>query len=386
MTILSMNVINNEIYWDANATTPCFNEPSNVVSNFDYWGNPSSLHKLGRISTNLLEESRLEIEKYFKKQAFKAIFTSSATEANGIVLNTAKEKLTEDNKGEIWISANEHSSIINWVPFLTSKKLPIRMIPVDKNGIIDFEYISKHLHRKPSIFFLQGANSETGVIQPIKQVSEICNLNGIWLHCDAVQLPGKSNMDYLEWDVDTMVFSSHKIYADKGTGLLLTKRKLHPFYYGGNQESGIRPGTENLKSIISFKKSWDWIHSTEIQAKVLNVEKLRNSFEKQLKQIFKEKLHIFGETSDRITNTSNIAFAGVDNQHLFSQLDQNNLYVSIGSACNSGTWEPSKILLNMGVDHNIAKSAIRVSFLLTASQSEVDAGLAIIEKVLFMKN
>lgn len=347
------------IYLDHNATT--FYSPS--VRKFvqeqmvDLWANPSSEHALGSALGDEIKLIRAEIAEFLDCSSKGLIFTSGATESINTVLSP--DNLRSLGVKNIISSKMEHHATLDRLKYLEKHGFKVHFLNNDENGNLDLFQLDRLLASgSKSLVSLLFANNETGVINPIRKISEIVRKNGQLINIDGVQALGKINFSLDDLDVDFMSFSGHKIGAFKGIGLLYSAdiKSLSPLFHGGGQERGYRPGTLNYPGIKSLQlalrdlKSWD-------------LEKMRG-----LKSFLETKLEedikgmIVCKSSERLPNTSSIFFEGRNNRELLNQLSRNQIYVSTGSACSSGSFEPSHVIRALGKSNKFANSCLRISF------------------------
>ncbi len=345
------------IYFDHNATTPIDERVLDVMLPFlrDFYGNPSSLYRMGRVVKSSIETAREQVANLVNTQATQIIFTSGGTEANNLALKSVPTKAC------IAVSEVEHPSIIEPA---TKNKLENNssFIPVDKNGKVLFASIEALLKQPeiPTLVSVMLANNENGVIQNVKEISKLLRNKQILVHTDAIQAIGKIPVSFPDLGVNLMSLSSHKIYGPKGCGALIIDKSVNivPLLVGGGQENGCRSGTENVAAIVGFGKAAE-LASIELEQRTEHLLKLRNHLEQQLKAI--PGLVIFSEQVERLPNTVQFGIKGMNGEMLLMQLDQKNIAVSSGSACSSGGGKASPVLQGMGVDNSLAKSAVRVS-------------------------
>ena len=253
----------------------------------------------------------------------------------------------------------------------------VRWIPVDKYGLVDVDFIEDNCNEETVLVSVMLANNETGVIQPLKEIREITDKYGVYFHCDAIQAPGKMKSIYAEIDADSYSFSSHKAYGMKGVSAVAYRSKPVPVFRGGDQEKGVRPGTENLTGILSFDLALSDLIKNE--KKYLDLQlKNRTLLETKLKAL---DGIIVGEKTGRLANTSCITLS-VSNEKLLIELDKRGFGVSRGSACHSGSWEPSHVLTSMGITKDAANRTIRISSGIYTSTQDVENLCLAIEEIL----
>ncbi|HCE59740.1 MAG TPA: cysteine desulfurase [Wolbachia sp.] len=337
------------VYADYNATTPIGkNVKESILKVLSLQTfNPSSLHRRGQEARKVLQDARDNVRSFIGVPDDKEIvFTSSATEANNLVIAGMKEY-------QHVISAIEHPSILN------SARNP-HIIPVNKNGVVDLVELEKILNKLQGnkiLVSIMMANNETGVIQPIKRITEIVHKFGAVCHTDAAQSVGKINVNMEDLGVDLLTLSAHKFGGMVGSGVLIFDKKLaiKPIIFGGGQEKGLRGGTENIVAIAGLSAA---LHNIpELLVKMKEIEVLRDQLEHELPNL----TNIFGKNSERLPNTSCIYMPGVKNDVQLMNFDLNNIAVSNGSACSSGKIEPSYVLLAMGATKEQAECSIRIS-------------------------
>jgi len=354
------------IYFDHNATTPIDDRVLDAMQPFlkTFYGNPSSLYRLGRISSSAIGAAREQLAALIGAQPGQIVFTSGGTEANNLALAALAPQ------AGLAVSAIEHPSVIE--PALHLKRLghQLTLLDVDATGLIKQEAIDEVIQLKPALVSMMLANNETGTLQNIAHYAGQLTACGIKVHTDAVQALGKIPVDFNGLGVHLMSLSSHKIYGPKGCGALVFEKSiaLQPVMLGGGQEQGLRAGTENIAAIVGFGKAAE-LAKTELADRHAHLLKLRKLLEHGLSTI--PGLTIFGERSERLPNTVQMGIEGIDGEMLLMQLDQKNIAVSSGSACASGQREPSPVLAAMGIDPDQAKSAIRISLGKANTEAEI---------------
>ncbi len=350
------------IYLDYNATAPMH---PRAISALQLWlgvpANPSSVHSFGRAAKKGLEDARKTIAEAISAWANEVIFTSSGTEANNMALLGFPER-------RLLVSAVEHSSVLGTLDLeLGIRELGIR---VKENGVIDLSDLEKKLASdpRPALVSVMLANNETGVIQPIAEVAEICKKYGALLHCDAVQALGKISLDFSLLGTDMMTISAHKCGGGVGAAALIVKNNLaiKPLIIGGGQELGRRAGTENIAAIAAFAAAVENIDLAQMK----NLRGWLDDMENKMKSAGGI---IIGADADRLPNTSCVAMRGASNEVQLMNFDLAGFAVSAGSACSSGRVEVSKTLLAMGIPKETAVSSIRISGGWNSKESEIQA-------------
>ncbi|NBU98462.1 MAG: cysteine desulfurase [Spirochaetia bacterium] len=354
------------VYFDYNATTPVHLDILPKIQEYaQEFGNPSSLHRYGRESQKILESSRIEILKDFR--GYKLIFTSSGTEANHLAFHYLRERELK-SKDTILISSIEHPCIEKQMSGFQKMGYNVVRIPVLKNGIVDLNFIAENTNESTCILSVMGANNETGVVQPILEIANICRDKGIYFHCDMSQIPGKFELDVSDLDIDSITISAHKFYGLKGVGALLYKTKPLSIFHGGLQENGLRAGTENMLGIQVMGTAYNLVKQNSKEW-ILSLKELRDYFESHLDE---KIIRVGNLPNHRIANTSCILLPNNPNDRSVLFLDSKGFLVSRGAACHSGVWEPSPVLMAMGYSREEAETGIRVSFGIYNTKSQVE--------------
>jgi cysteine desulfurase len=349
-------------YLDYNASAPVRASVIDAVADaLSCVGNPSSVHRAGRVALRTIEDARTAVGELVGATTGEVVFTSGGTEANNLAI-------TGGCRGHLYVSAVEHPSMLE-----VSVPGGVTKIPVDGDGRTDvdaFRELSQGVV-EGSMVSVMLANNETGVIQPVEEIAEIAHARGISVHCDGVQAAGKIPIHMEALGVDLMTLSAHKIGGPMGVGALVSKRNFHlsPLLKGGGQEKGKRAGTENVPGIAGFG-----IAAREALVEALNnsnLKTLRDRVERGLCQQVAGAV-VFGSDTDRLANTTCIALPGVDADVQVMALDLAGVLVSSGSACSSGKVGPSHVLAAMGVAPELARTAIRISLGRETTEQDID--------------
>ncbi len=370
-----------EAYLDYNATTPVdprvFEEMRPYLS-VEY-GNASSFHKKGQSGRNAIELARERIANHLEVEPGDIIFTSGGTEADNLAVKGVME-LFRGKKDHLVVSTIEHQAVLYPAQYLEKQGVKVTFIPVDKSGIVDLDALKKSVTENTALVSIMHVNNEVGTIQPIKEISEIAHAKGALFHTDAVQSFGKISIDIEDVKPDMVSISSHKICGPKGAGALYLKKgvKIKPMLHGGHQEKNIRPGTENVAAIVGFGKATELLSESRESEHVL---KLKNKLEAGLRKKV-PNIHLNGHEIQRIYNTLNLSFEGLDGETLLMNLDLKNIYASTGSACTAGSVESSHVLLAMGIGEKLAQSAIRFSLGRFTTEQEIDYALVEIPPII----
>jgi cysteine desulfurase len=360
------------IYFDNNATSRVAPEVLEAMLPFlrEQWGNPSSIYGFGRQLTKPLELAREKVAALINAEPREIIFTSGGTESNNSALQSALT--TRPQKRHVVTTAVEHSATIKFCAHLKNLGFEVAVLPVDAEGQLDLQLLEQSIRPETAIVSVMTANNETGVLFPIKEIAEICHSKEVLLHTDGVQAPGKLKIDVKDSGVDFLSLSAHKLYGPKGVGLLYVKRgvKYHPYVIGGGQEQGRRGGTENVGGIVGFGRAAE-LAATQLNEANTRIRTLRDKLENGiLKSI--PRVTRNGSAEARLPNTSNLSFAGVEAEGILLMLDEHGICASSGSACTSGSLDPSHVLLAMGCNIARARASIRFSLGIYNTEAEVD--------------
>lgn len=323
------------------------------------YGNPSSAHILGLEARDAVEIARGHVADLVMSDNREVVFTSSATEA----INTAIHSATNRGRkrGRIVTTAVEHSAVLNYCSSLEESGFEIVRVGVDEQGSLNWEEFQNAIQPDTLLVSVMWVNNETGVIFPIGRISELCRVKGVLLHVDAVQAAGKIPITFHSLGIDYLSISAHKIFGPKGTGALIVRNgaPFYPLHHGGHQESGRRGGTENVACVVGFGKA-AMLANVELNRQHRNVGKLRDQLENAVvKQV--PGTYINGLATNRVPNTTNIGFPGVDADTLVATLDAAGICVSAGSACLTDSIAPSHVIMAMTRSYTKASEAIRFS-------------------------
>ena len=372
------------IYLDNNASTKI---DSRVAAEMfecltDGLANPSSPHSEGRKARRILEDARSGIAKLVgaktgSMDADRVIFTSGGTEANNLAIQGLRPE-TNDQDKHIVISAIEHPSITSAVDVCRAAGAKIRIWPVTDLGVIDDAATDEMLDGAKLVSIMLG-NNETGVLQPVQRIAQICRERGIICHTDAVQVVGKLPIDFRTLEVDALTISAHKFHGPRGVGVLVLRNgvSLNPILHGGFQQAALRPGTESVALAVGMEKALS-IWSQEAESRREQVESLRDRLESQLLDSNIEVVVNGG--GSRLPHTTNLSFPGIDRQALLMSLDMQGVCCSTGSACASGSSDPSPVLLAMGCGEEIVAGSLRISLSHLNTAEEIDRAAEIIVK------
>ena len=359
-----------KIYFDNNSTTKCENEVLSAMLPYleEEYGNPSSIYSFGKNVKEKITEARKYVADLLNANLNEIIFTSCASESNvTAIMNAVKNN---PDKKHIITTKLEHASVLETMKYLEKIGYKITYLTIDEQGRINIDELKDAINENTCLINIMMANNEIGNIYPIKEIGKIAKENNILFHCDAVQAVGKIKIDVKEMNVDTLSLSGHKIHAPKGIGVLYVREGIPyiPLIFG-HQEGNKRGGTENVPYIIGLGQAAKMIidDNNAVNEKLAY---LRDKLEKQIKDNINNVV-IYGDIENRLPNTSNIAFKGVNSNELLLLLESFNIYVSTGSACNSQIAEPSQVLTACNADLD-NYSPIRISLDKNNTEEEVD--------------
>jgi len=351
------------IYLDHNATTPVDpavrDEMAACLGGAP--GNPSSLHSFGREARRVIDRARARAARLIGAQPGEIVFTSGGTEANNLAIMGAISAANRP-RPHIVASAVEHQAVLNVCRHFKSIGSQVSLLQVDQEGLLDPAAAISSLRGDTAVVSVMLANNDIGTVQPVAALSSPARERGIPVHSDAVQAVGKLPVDVKTLAVDLLSFSGHKLHGPQGAGALYIRQgiKLAPIMFGGHQERGLRPGTENVAAIAGFGKACE-LAAARLAADAVHLEALRSSFEASILARVPTAA-VNGRGAPRLPNTSNISFAGLDGELLAVNLDLLGIAVSTGAACSTTDREPSHVLLAMGRTPEQARSSVRFSF------------------------
>ncbi|MBN1354434.1 MAG: cysteine desulfurase [Candidatus Omnitrophica bacterium] len=376
------------IYMDHNATTPLHPEVKKVMEKtMSVFGNPSSLHAFGRSARRLVEEARKNVASFIGAEADEIIFTGSGSEANNTVLSiltcSSREcSLKRGNRSDVITSQIEHPCILETSKCLEERGVNVHFLAADCLGKVNIEELKGTISEKTGIVSIMMANNEIGTIQGIREIADIAHHYGALCHTDAVQAVGKIPVDVNELKVDFLTLSGHKIYGPKGIGALYVRKgtPFCPLIRGGHQEMGRRAGTENTLGIVGLGKA------VQMRAKEMGKEEKRlRKFKEFLKKEIEEKIpdvRFNGHPSESLASTLNVSFDGAEGETILLYLDLKGIAVSTGSACASGSLDPSHVLLATGMPAERAHGSIRISLGRENSMEEIEYTAEVLPQVI----
>jgi len=361
------------VYLDYNATTPCDPRVVEAMEPFlkERFYNPSSLYTGARENKKAVETAREKLALLLDCQPEEVFFTSGGTEADNWAIKTAAWTLKEKGN-HIITSSIEHHAVLHTCSFLEKQGFRISYLPVDSSGLVDLEALKKAIKKETILVSIMHANNEIGTIQPLQEISLLLKEKGILFHTDAVQTVGKIPVSVKDLGVDMLSLSAHKFYGPKGVGALYIRKgvRLGSFIHGGQQERSRRAGTENVPGIVGLGKAAE-LAMMEMPEEEKRVRILRDRLENQLEQRIPD-LVFNGHREKRLYNTANVCVKYVEGESMLLHLDFEGICASSGSACTSGSLEPSHVLLAIGLPHEVAHGSLRFSLGKYSTEEEVE--------------
>ena len=361
------------IYVDNNATTKVAPEVLEAMLPYfsEQYGNPSSMHAFGGNVAGAIKTARENVANLIGATPGEIVFTSCGTESDGTAIRAAIESYPD--KKHIVTSRVEHPAIKNLYEILLKNGYRTTFVPVDNKGRLDIDHLYNSLSKDTAVVSLMWGNNETGVIFPIEEISREIKSRGILFHTDAVQAVGKIPINVGDSGVDMLSLSGHKFHAPKGIGALYIRKgtKFSPFMIGGHQESGRRGGTENTAAIVGLGKAAELVSEHLKKDGYAKVSRLRDKLEHALLEKVPNAM-VNGDTNNRLPNTTSIAFEYVEGEAILLMMNEHGICASSGSACTSGSLEPSHVLRAMGVPFTAAHGSIRFSLSRYNTEDEID--------------
>lgn len=348
------------IYFDHAATTQVKPEVLQAMLPFftQNYGNPSSIYQFAQTSKRAVEESRETIAKILGAQPQEIFFTSGGTESDNWAIKGIAESL-KDKGNHIITTKIEHHAVLNPCHYLEKHGYEVTYLDVDNNGLINPEQVEKAIKKSTILISIMYANNEIGTIMPIAEIGKVAKEHGIVFHTDAVQAVGQVPIDVNKHHIDLLSLSGHKFYGPKGIGVLFIRRgiKLPPLLHGGAQERGRRAGTENVPGIVGLAKAMELAYQ-DLEAKNISIKALRDRLIEGIHDTI-PYAQLNGDHQQRLPNNANFSFDFVEGESLLLLLDMEGIFASSGSACASGSLDPSHVLLALGLSHEKAHGSIR---------------------------
>ncbi|HHX86836.1 MAG TPA: cysteine desulfurase NifS [Firmicutes bacterium] len=364
------------VYLDHSATTPLREEVLQAMEPYlrGRYGNPSSLHSWGREARQAVESAREKVGLALEAEPEELYFTSGGTESNNMVLKGTARRL---GKGHIITSSIEHHAVLEVCRDLETQGFKVTYLPVDRHGLVDVREVEKAITPETVLISIMMANNEVGTIEPVEEISNLARKNNILFHTDAVQAVGKLPVKVNTLKVDFLSLSAHKFNGPKGVGALYIRKgvPLPPLCYGGGQEGKVRPGTENVPGIVGLGEALK-LAVEELPRKTVYLRALQDRLLKGLLKI--GEVTVNGHPRMRLPGHLNLSFNYVEGESLLLGLDLQGVAASSGSACTSGSLEPSHVLLAMGLDHQIARGSLRLTMGRGNTEQDIDYVLEVL--------
>jgi len=370
------------IYVDNNATTMVAPEVVEEMRPYftELYGNPSSMHSFGGQVQRKVEEARERIAELLGARAEEIVFTSCGTESDNTAILSALQ--CKPDKTHVVTTRVEHPAVKNLVAHLKRQGYRITELPVDRDGLLSMQEVSQAITDDTAIVSVMWANNETGILFPVEEIATLAKNKGALFHTDAVQAVGKLPINLAESEIDMLSLSGHKLHAPKGIGVLYIRRgtRFFPFVVGGHQEEGRRGGTENVPYIIALGKACE-LARNDLEERNLRIKYLRDKLENGLLEKIPNSL-VNGDREQRLPNTLSISFEFVEGESILLKLSDKGICASSGSACTSGSLEPSHVLRAMGVPFTAAHGSIRFSLSSYNTEEEIEYILKIMPPII----
>ncbi len=371
------------IYLDHNATTPSAPAVADLVARVarDNWGNASSVHHFGQQAKTVLDEARGRVSDLIGADPAEITFTAGGTESDNAAIRGVAEALEPAGRRHLVTTGIEHEAVLQTMKALTRRGWTVTTLPVDASGIVSAEAVAVAVTDQTALVSVMHANNEIGTIQPLREIADIAHARGALVHTDAVQTAGKIPVDVKALGVDLLSLSAHKFYGPKGVGALWVRRgvRLGPFMTGGRQERGRRAGTENVAGIAGLGLA-SVLAKAEMGSEGPRLAALRDRLERGIVAAV-TGAERNGAAAPRVPNTTNISVERIESESLLIGLDLEGIAVSSGSACSSGTLEPSHVLKAMGLPHARTLGSIRFSLGASNTEAEIDHVIAVMPRL-----
>jgi len=370
------------IYFDHSATTRVLPEVLDEMTPYflSKFGNASTIHSFGREARIAVEEARKRVAALINAEPQEIVFTSGGTESNNLAVKGVamyKGKM----KGHVITSAVEHHAVLEPCDYLKRFGFEVTVLPVSSEGLIDPGDVERAIRNDTVLISIMTANNETGTIQPIRDIAKIANSKGVPFHTDAVQAIGKLAIDARADNIDLLSMSAHKFHGPKGIGALYVKRgtKIEPILQGGGQERGLRSSTENVPGIVGFGKASE-IAKRDMERTCQKMKILRDKIIKRVPEMVPNS-YVNGHKILRLVNNAHLRFDFIEGEGLILDLDLKGIAASTGSACSTGSLEPSHVLLALGISNEQARGSLRITLGRENTEEEVDYLLQVLPGV-----
>ena len=372
------------VYLDHNATTPTHPEVVKAMLPYyeDVFGNASSIHQFGQQARMAIDEAREKVAEFIGAKPEEIVFTSSGTESDNFAIKGVAYA-NEEKGRHIITSSIEHHAVLNTCKFLGKHGFKITYLPVDRYGVVNPDDVRKAITDDTILISIMHANNEVGTIEPIAEIGKIAKEKEIYFHTDAVQSIGKIPINVNELNIDLLSLSGHKLYGPKGIGVLYIRKgtRIQPLIHGGHHERNRRAGTENVPGIVGLGKAIE-IAKLSMEKESIYLTNLRDRLYNGIKEKI-DNIYLNGHPVNRLPNTLNLSFEFVEGESIILNLDMKGVAVSSGSACTSGSLEPSHVLKAMGVEPAIAQGSIRFSLGKDNIEEEIDYVIEILPEIIF---
>lgn len=371
------------VYLDHSATTPVRPEVLEEMLPFlkDQFGNPSTIYSWGRQARSAVEEARTRVAKLIGAQPEEIVFTSGGTEADNMAL-IGVAYANQKKGNHIITSSIEHHAVLDTAQYLKRQGFEVTFLPVTPEGLVRVEDVAEALTDKTILISIMHVNNEVGTIQPIREIGKLARERGVIFHTDAVQSVGKIPVNVDELNVDLLSASAHKIYGPKGVGCLYIRKgtRIQPLLHGGGQERKRRAGTENVAGIVGFGKAAE-LAGLELESEAPRLKRLRDKLiDGVLHRI--DEVQLNGDRERRSPINANFSFRYVEGESILLSLDMKGIAASSGSACTSGSLDPSHVLLAMGIPHEIAHGSVRMTLGRDNTEEDIDYVLEVLPEII----
>lgn len=361
------------VYADNAATTPVTPAVLEAMTPWlmENYGNPSSIYSIGRAARTAVEKARRQVAATLNAEPGEIYFTSCGTEADNWALKGSMRRWAAKGKKHLITAAFEHHAILHSAKALEKEGFEITYLPVTPEGLVDPAELEKAIREDTALVSIMLANNEIGTVQPIAELAAIAHAHGAWFHTDAVQAVGHIPVDVKALGVDMLSLSGHKFHAPKGVGALYVKKGILPniFMDGGAQEKGRRAGTENLASIVGLGEAIT-VATASLEENMARITAMRDRLIDSLLQLPRTRLN--GSREHRLPGNLNISFEGIEGESLLLRLDMAGICASSGSACTSGSLDPSHVLMAIGLKHEVAHGSLRLSLSELTTEEDID--------------
>lgn len=361
------------VYADNAATTPVTPAVLEAMTPWlmENYGNPSSIYSIGRAARTAVEKARRQVAAALNAEPGEIYFTSCGTEADNWALKGSMQRWAAKGKKHLITAAFEHHAILHSAKALEKEGFEVTYLPVTPEGLVDPAELEKAIREDTALVSIMLANNEIGTVQPIAELAAIAHAHGAWFHTDAVQAVGHIPVDVKALGVDMLSLSGHKFHAPKGVGALYVKKGILPniFMDGGAQEKGRRAGTENLASIVGLGEAIT-VATASLEENMARITAMRDRLIDSLLQLPRTRLN--GSREHRLPGNLNISFEGIEGESLLLRLDMAGICASSGSACTSGSLDPSHVLMAIGLKHEVAHGSLRLSLSELTTEADID--------------